>query len=187
MEFEVQEEGPQLKAVSAQVRDKMKKIFQVIKSFGISDKDFQTVSYNIQPKFKYDKNGNETQRVGYIVSNRVRIILKDLDKAGDVLEAVTEAEVSQVEGPNFGYSDPAKLQIEALKTAVADAHAKAEALALASGSELGKVSSINQTSTVMPVSPVAFRANVAMESNAVPIAKGQNEVTAQVEVVYTLK
>jgi len=188
MEFEVSEEGPKLEQVTAQVREKMKNVFKVIKTFGISDKDFQTVSYNIQPKYKYDKNGNETTRVGYIVSNRVHVVLKDVDSAGKLLEAVTGADVSRVEGPFFGFSDPKKLQIEALKAAVEDAHSKAEALAQSSGAELGKVFSINQTNAEMPIERLTFGKYLAnAEAPTVPVAKGQNEVTAQVEVVYALK
>jgi len=187
IEFEVREEGPRLENVSAQVRDKMKNVFQTVKSFGISEKDFQTVSYNIQPKYKYDRGGNETKRVGYIVSNRIRVVLKDLDSAGKLLEAVTQAEVSEVTGPNFGFSDPKKLQIKALEAAVADARAKAEALAEAAGAELGRVFSINQTSTSMPVAPLAMQGNMMGVSSEVPIAKGQNEITTHVEVVYLLK
>src|SRR5579885_2035684 len=41
MEFEVQEEGTQLADVSARVAEKMKALFQAVKSFGILDKDFK--------------------------------------------------------------------------------------------------------------------------------------------------
>lgn len=187
MQFTVQEDGAKLKDVSAQVQTKMKSVFQVLKSYGITDKDSQTVSYNIQPKYKYDKSGNAA-KIGYTVSNRVKVVLKDLDKAGDLLEAVTDAEVSEVDGPNFSFSDPAKLQIEAMKAAVADAQAKAEALAEASGAGLDKVFSITQTSASVPILGNALRSNLALAgNNGVPIAAGQNEVTAQVEVVYSLK
>lgn len=187
MEFEVQEEGTQLADVSARVADKMKAVFQAVKSFGILDKDFKTVQYNIQPKFKY--NNGESQRVGFIVSNRIRVVLKKTDQAGDLLEAVTKAGVSGIDGPTFGFSDPSKLQIEALKAAVEDAHAKALALAESAGAELGKVFSINQTGAAMPTPPRMFRAQLAGAADAgtVPIEKGENEVTAEVEVVYSLK
>lgn len=188
MEFQVQEDGPKLEEVTAEVRTKMKNVFKAIKDFGISDKDFQTVSYTIEPKYKYDKNDNATERIGYTVSNRVRVVLKDLDKAGEVLEAVTQAEVSEVEGPNFSFSDPAKLQLQALEAAVSDAHDKAQALAKASDSDLGKVFSINQTSAYVPRMVLGNLAPMAAETRSeVPIAKGQNEVTAQVEVIYLLK
>ena len=187
MEFQVQGDGPKLEEVSVEVRTRMKNVFKVIKDLGIQDKDFQTVSYTIEPKYKYDKNDNVTQRIGYTVSNRVRVVLKDIDKTGEVLEAITKAGVSEVDGPNFGFSDPEKLKVEALAAAVADAHERGQALAKASGSDLGKVFSINQTSAYVPT-VYSGLANVVTQSRAeVPIAKGQDEVAAQVEVVYLLK
>ncbi len=187
--FGVVEDSAQLKDASAKARKKMQAIFAAIKSFGISEKDFQTIDYNIQPKYKYDKNGNQAQRVGYTVTNRIKVLVKDLDQVGQVLEAVTEKEVGQVEGPSFGFSDPSKLGLEALKAAMADAHTKAQTLARSADAELDKVFSINQVSSYIPTPRpmMAMRANVAMESNAPPIAQGQSEVNAQVEVVYLLK
>ncbi|HEY5039946.1 MAG TPA: SIMPL domain-containing protein [bacterium] len=188
LQFEVRAEGIRLENVTAEARTRMKDVFKAIKSFGVSDKDFQTVNYTIQPKYKYDKNGNENKQVGYIVSNRIRVVLKDVDLSGKVLEAVTEAGISQVEGPTFGFSDPAKLEIEALKAAVEDAHGKAQALAQTAGADLGKVFSIVQSGSGMP-EPRPMIA-MAMSNNAraeVPIAKGQDEVAANVEVVYLLK
>ncbi len=187
--FGVVEDGAQLKEASAKARKRMQAIFAAIKSFGISEKDFQTIDYNIQPKYKYDKNGNEVQRVGYTVTNRIKVLVKDLDQVGQVLETVTEQEVSQVEGPTFGFSDPSKLGLEALKTAMADAHTKAETLARAADAELNKVFSINQISSYIPTPRpmMAMRAEVSMANAAPPIAQGQSDVTAQVEVVYLLK
>lgn len=188
MIIEVQEDGPKMSEVSNQVNDKTKKVFEIIKSFGIADKDYQTVNYNVQPKYKYDKLGNQ-QRIGYAVSNQITLVIRDLNKIGDVLEAVTQAEVSRVEGPFFDFSDREKIQIEALKAAVADAHSKAEALCQASGAELGNVYSIDQSSVSMPETELQFatRSVLREEPETVPVSKGQNEVTAQVEVVYLLK
>jgi hypothetical protein len=186
--FGVVEDSAQLKDASAKARKKMQAIFAAIKSFGISEKDFQTIDYNIQPKYKYDKNGNEVQRIGYTVTNRIKVLVKDLDQVGQVLEAVTEKEVGQVEGPNFGFSDPSKLGLEALKAAMADAHTKAETLARSGDAELDKVFSINQISSYMPTPRpmMAFKA-METEGNAPPVARGQSDVNAQVEVVYLLK
>lgn len=186
MNFEVQEEGADLEGLTAKVNERIKGVFQAVKSFGVSDKDFKTVSYNIQPKYK-DTNG-ESQRTGFIVSNQIHVVLKKIDLAGQVLDAVTKAGATQVEGPSFGFSDPTQLQMEALKNAVENAHAKAEALAEASGAELGKVYSINQTSAPSPIRPMmASLANVSRNAGEVPIASGENDVTAEVEVIYLLK
>ncbi len=185
---QVQEEGTDLSDVSASAQDKMKKVFHTLKTFGIEDKDIQTTSYNIQPRMKYDKG--ESKRTGYIVSNSLKVVVKKIGDAGKILDGVSGDGVSRVDGPSFGFSDPKKLQIEALKAAVADAQAKAEALAQAAGADLGKVSSINQTGSNMPSPRPLYAARMmgaVAAANEVPVAEGQDEVTAQVEVVYSLK
>ena len=184
----VEEEGVDLSTVSASAQDKMQKVMRTLKTSGIGDKDIQTTSYNIQPRMKYDKG--ESKRTGYTVSNSLKVVVKKIGDAGKILDAVANDGVSRVDGPSFGFSDPEKLQIDALKAAVRDAQAKAEALAQASGADLGKVFSINQTGSNMPSPRPLYNARMmggVAAANEVPIAEGQNEVTAEVEVVYSLK
>jgi uncharacterized protein len=188
LEFQVEEEGASLDPTSGRAREKMKKVFRTLKAFGLEDKDVQTVRYDVQPQYKYDKNGGPAQRVGYRVSNQVRVVLKDLDRTGALLEAVTGAGVSRVEGPTFGFSDPEKLKVRALTAAVANAREKAEAMALAAGAELGRVRSIVESGTALPVRPAVFQAEAAdVRAGDVPVAQGENEVTARVEMVFSLK
>ena len=188
LEVEIQEDGKDLDEISSLVQDKMEKIFSSIKSLGISEKDIQTTAYNVQPKMKYDKG--ETEKVGYTVSHKIRVVMKKIDDSGKVLEAVLKDGATNVDGPNFSFSDPTKLKIDALKSAVDDAHSKAEAMAQSAGVELGPVYSINQISVNMPVRPSGrvMAAGLAYDvASPVSVATGQNEVTAQVEVVYSLK
>jgi len=187
LEFEVQTEGVKLEEASSQAKSRMGEVLKAVKSFGLSDKDLQTLRYNVQPKYRYDKDGGEAKQVGFTVSNRLRVTLKNLDLAGKVLEAVTKAGVSQIEGPSFGFVDVSKLEIAAMKDAMRDAQAKAEALAQSAGTSLGKVLSIQSSSAALP--PPRPMMVMAMKSAGgdVPMEKGENEVTAQVDVVYSLK
>ncbi len=186
LEFEVQAEAVKLEDASAQAKIRMSDLLRSIKALGIPEKDIQTVRFNIQPKYKYDKEGNENKQVGFLVSNRLRVVLRDLDLAGKTLEAVTRAGVSQVDGPFFGFSDPSKLEILALKDAMEDARGKAEALAQAAGTSLGKVQTVSQTSLGSP-SPRPMVSMLMKAGGDVPVERGEDEVTAQVEVVYSLK
>lgn len=163
----------------------MAAVLKAVRSFGIADKDLRTLHYNVQPKYRYDKEGSERKRVGFTVSNRVRAVLKDLDQAGKVLEAATRAGATHIEGPHFGFSDPSKLEIQALRSAMEDAKRKAEALAQAAGTSLGKVLSIQSSSQAAPPPRPMM---MAMRAEAdVPIERGEGAVSAQVEVVYSLK
>ena len=102
--------------------------------------------------------------------------------------ALSDMESIQVDGPTFGFAKPDQLQIDALKAAVTNAHAKAEALAEAAGAQLGPVYSIEQRCSSPPiVRPMAMMEMAKYSAAPAPIEKGTNEVTAQVEVIYTLK
>lgn len=187
LEFEVRVESVKLDDASAQAKARAAEVLKALKSFNIAAKDIQTVRYDVQPKYKYDKDGGESKQVGFIVSNRLRVVLKNVDQAGKVLEAVTKAGVSQIEGPSFGFSDPGQMEIQALKAAVENAHSKAEALAQSAGASLARVLSINQLGSGMP-QPRPMMAMAMMKAQSdVPIEKGEDAVTAQVEVVYSLK
>ncbi len=188
MEVEVQEEGQDIDELSSLAQTKMEKIFNAVKSIGIPEKDIQSTTYNVQPKVRYYKG--ETQKEGYIVSHKIRVVIKNVDSAGKVLNEVLKDGATNVNGPNSSFSDPAKLKIEALKSAVDDAHAKAEAMAQSAGVGVGPVYSITQINVSMPYRPagrVMSGLAASAEGAEVSLATGQNEVTAQVEVIYSLK
>jgi uncharacterized protein YggE len=164
----------------------METLFKTVLAFGISKKDIQTTSYSVQPKMKYTKG--EMQKDGYTLSHKIKVVLKNVDLAGKVLKAVLKDGATQVEGPNFNFSDPSKLKIEALTAAVADAYAKAKAMAQTAGVALGPVDSISQMGLTMPVRPVGRIMAAAMSAgDEETVATGQNEVTASVEVIYSLQ
>ncbi len=186
IEVTVQEEGASLDDLATKAKSKMADLFDSLKSNGISPKDMQTTEYSINPKYQYSKGKSE--RIGFIVSNRLKVVLKDITKVGAVLGALSNDDTAQLEGPTFGFSDPAKLQLEALKAAVESAHAKAEVLAEASDAQLGPVYSIVESNVNMPGPRPMMMARAAMaDAAAVPVQQGTDEVTAQVEVVYALK
>ncbi len=182
----VQEEGDSLDDLVNKSKEKMNNVLAALKTFNIPDEDLQTTQYNIQRKYQYT-NGH-SQFDGYMLTNRLKVVLKDVKKAGAVLAALPADDASQVEGPTFGFSDPSKLQLQALKVAVENAHAKAEVLAAASGAILGPVYSIEQSGVNMPtVRPMAMMAKRSVAGADVPVEQGTDQVTAQIEVVYTLK
>lgn len=189
LQIQVSEDAAQAETASALAKSKMEKIFATLKASGIPDKDIQTMTYSVQPKMVYDKDG--PKKDGYTVSNGIKVVVKKMDLAGKLLAAVIQDGANNVDGPNYTFSDPDKLKIEALKAAVQDAGDKASAMAQSAGVQLGPVYSVAQLSLNMPEPrPGGIRAlsmNVSDNVPQVPLAAGENEVVAQVEVVYSLK
>jgi uncharacterized protein YggE len=119
--------------------------------------------------------------VGYVASNTVTATIKRIGDAGDIVDAAVEAGANQVSGPNLLASDQDAAYRNALKAAVADARGKAEALASASSSTLGKITAIVEGGGAIPM-PLAAGA----KDSSAPIEPGTQQIEATVSVTFAL-
>lgn len=73
----------------------MNAIIASLKALGIDERDLKTVSIDLSPQY----NSSSTPKiVGYRMSQQLQIIVRDLDKAGDVVDAATAAGATDVNG-----------------------------------------------------------------------------------------
>jgi uncharacterized protein YggE len=100
---------------------------------GIDQKDVQTSRFSVQPVYAPQEPRTEQKLVGYSVSNRVRVKIRQIGKVGEILDRLITAGVTDVGNISFLVSDPSKALDEARKAAMADARRKAEVYAEASG------------------------------------------------------
>ena len=77
--------------------------------------------------------------------------MRDLDKAGDVVDAATAKGANDVNGISFESGDPVKAQDDARAAAVAAARTSAQAMAAAGNVSLGGVVSITDASPISPI------------------------------------
>ena len=164
----------------------MEAILAALKAAGIADKDIQTMNYSIY----LDRSAEPMPAVGtsseggtavYRVSNMVQVTIRDLEKVGDVLDAVIGAGANNIWGVSFSVDDPTAAQADARAQAVEDALTRAQALAELNGVMLGPVMAINEV-----VSGNVYPAAVKMETAAGggSISPGELEVSYQVQVSY---
>jgi len=168
----------------------MKRVFTAIAGEGVERKDLQTTGLSIDPS--YDYSGNVERLVGYTVTERARIQVRDLRKAGKTLSAAAKAGGNDVRinGVGLSIANRDALMAQARKAAVADAKAKAEAYAQAGGQHLGRVLSLKEVSAVAP-QPVAYdltdtAAYAGRALKSVPIRAGQKDLSVQIQVVWEL-
>lgn len=173
------------KAVSANSQA-MKKILAALEKFGVEEKDVQTTGFSVRPVYRRDNGRVRPEIEGYRVSNQVSVRVRDLGSLGEVLDALVGAGSNQLSGVSFGIQDRAKLLDEARRGAMADACRRAELYAREAGARLGRVVTISeQSASSSPVRRYALAADAARAS--VPVAKGELDVRASVEVVYALE
>jgi uncharacterized protein YggE len=167
---------------------KMELVLEALEDLGIEAVDIQTSNYSIQldrypePLPRAEGPGEEAKPV-YRISNMVRVTVRDLDKVGEVLDAVVEAGANSVWGVSFGLSDPKAAEAEARADAVADAQERAGALAELAGIDLGPVLSMSEV--VGGGGVISVTREMAASAGG-PISPGEVEVSYQVQVVYAI-
>ena len=118
---------------------------------------------------------------GYRVSNILRVTVRDVEKAGDVVDAAVEAGANQVHGVTFTVSDEGNWQGQAREKAMADAEARAAELARLAGVELGAVQSVSE---VIGAWPAAMTPEAIMSGGFAP---GELELSTRVQVTFAIQ
>ena len=157
-----------------------RKVIAAVKGAGVSGADVQTESVSLSPSFSDDGS----TIVGYTATNSVSATVRELGKAGSLVDAAVSAGANQVSGPSLVRSDQDALYREALRAAVANARAKAQALAGASGLSLGSVRSVVEGSATPQ--PEAFTKATGDATAETPIEPGTQTIEATVTVEFAV-
>jgi uncharacterized protein YggE len=167
----------------------MEAIAAALKELGVAEKDIQSAHYSIyyeqepyQP-FPREEGPAAEPKGAYRVSNMLEVTVRDVEKAGQVLDGVVSAGANQVYGVSFTVSDDQKWQSQARETAMADARARALEFATLGGVQLGEVLSISE---VIGGNVVLSYAERGMGGGG-GIAPGELEMSTQVQVSFALQ
>jgi uncharacterized protein YggE len=175
----VQSEGRTAREALAANSERMKHVLAALRAAGVAKEDIQTQDVSVSPSYE-DKG----QISGYTTRNSVSVRIRILARAGAVLDAATNAGANDVYGPSLSRSDREALQAKALRSAVADARAKAEALADAAEVQLGSVTAIEEGSEG-GYEPY-FAATLQAQAADAPIEPGKQEIQARVTVTFAI-
>ncbi|HOB41455.1 MAG: SIMPL domain-containing protein [Limnochordia bacterium] len=163
----------------------MARVMAALRDLGLTEKEVSTSGYNIYGSTQILNRGTNQEEtvVTYWVQNRINITTTDLEGLGEIIDAAVKAGANQVQGIRFDVQDKQSLQLEALKLAVRQGRAKAEAMAEAAGVTLGELITMGESySSYAPmVSAVAFRADAQAGTT---ISPGDVEVSATVQMEF---
>lgn len=166
----------------------MTEVIAGLKAQGIAEKDIQTSNFNVGPQYQHYKDGRPARIRAYRVSNQVNIVIRDLAKLGEVLDAVVSLGSNSINGVQFSVSKPEKLRDEARRLAVADARRKAELYAKAAGVTLGQIMSINESGGFRPQPVQKFARAARLEAaDAVPVQAGEQALSMTVNIAWEIK
>lgn len=157
-----------------------------LKENGVAEADLQTSDLSLWPEF--DEKGRRI--VGYRVSTTYTARLRDLDRAGEVIDIAAKSvgDAVTMQGISFSIDDTGELLARARADAVERAAAQAEQLAEAAGVRLGRILSIEERRNVPDEEQyLGFQREFAADSARIAIERGSQELTVDVDVVYELE
>jgi uncharacterized protein YggE len=163
---------------------RMKSVFAALEKLGVPEKNIQTTSFFVSPQYTNGENNNPRRLTGYQVSNEVSVRLDDVGKLGTALDALVTAGANQMNGISFSIQNTAPVLEKARTQAIADARLRAETYAKAAGVSLGPILSISEGNTEAP-RPM-YRMAASMADARVPVAAGEQSVTADAMLVWEI-
>ena len=180
LSFGIESQAPTARAALAANGTEMRKVIAAIRAAGATE--VQTQSVSLYPRY-VQKDGTEAGSVqGYVAQNSVSAVIRDLAKAGAVIDAAVGAGANQVSGPSLSRGDQDELYRQALRAAVTDARSRAQVLADAANVTLGRVTEIVEGGAA-PL-PDMLAAGRAADESATPIEPGEQKLVASVTVTF---
>jgi hypothetical protein len=158
-----------------------------LKGTGLPPDAIRTSGYDLQPEFDF-ANGKQTLR-GYVARNSIDVRVDDITRVGEVLDLAVGSGATSVSGVRFDLKDRTAAEREALKRAVADARARADAAASGAGLTIERVVRIEEQRGIVqePHPMMMMRRDVAADAAQPPITPGELEIRAAVTMTTSIR
>ena len=162
------------------------RVLAAVQKLGVSRSDVTLSFYNVNyvPKPKNAPQQPGFQQTGFTVSRGFTVKVRDLNKAGSVVDAATGAGATDINGVGFGLADDSAARLEATGKAVADARTKAEALAQAAHLHIIGIRRISQGTPGIRPLPMARMTAEAAPANPTTFDASNVTVSVDVDVVF---
>jgi uncharacterized protein YggE len=161
---------------------RMTRLVAALKGAGISSRDIQTEEVSLTP----NTNDTGSKVLSFTASNSVTVTTRAISKSGSIVDAAVAAGANEVSGPSLGPADQLALQRSALKAAVADARARALAIAQAAHVKLGSVITVSEnTSGPITYAPTP-KAAAAAPNATTPIEPGTVQTEEDITVTFAI-
>lgn len=130
-------------AVAKRLSDEqLERLLGVTKKYNISHKNLVTSNIRSNPEYSRTRK-NDRQLVGYKITRKISIIVKDAQIQEELMASFVDAEINQVNAVRFDLSDPDEKRAALRVEAFSDAKRKANALARVANSRLGNALEIH--------------------------------------------
>ncbi|MBI4280938.1 SIMPL domain-containing protein [Candidatus Uhrbacteria bacterium] len=169
--------------------ERMNRFIEAVKQLGVKAEDMQTSNFSLSPQYRYEPGTGRRFIDGYLVSQSIRVKIRDLSKVGSVLGKAGEEGLNQVSGVDFIIDDPKGMEEEARAKAILEAQSAGAKIASSLGVRLVRVVDFSE-SVSDPThlkSYGGYGYGILAESSEPQIETGTLDVVANVQITYEIR
>lgn len=158
------------------------RLIEAVKSAGVAQGDLSTSQVALTPRMTQPSASSSPQpraaRIdGYEARTGITVIVRDIAKAGPLIDALVTAGANDMSGISFGLADEDKARDQARDKAAEAARGRAEIYAKRLGVKVGELVSIVEAEAEPPVRPMADARAYRIAAGAAPIQIEPGDVT----------
>ena len=184
---------PEVLDAQKTVNEAMAKVIEALtgEELAIAEEDIATSEYRIDERYEYNYEVGKSEMIGYAATAMLSICVRELDKAGAVIDAAMMAGANRLSGVEFMSSNQTDARDQALTIAVQDGIRKAKVIAAAAGIGLPAIPSeiIEQSSYSYAASNSIVMYDMAAataEGSATTLQAGMLSLNATVQITYEI-
>jgi uncharacterized protein YggE len=164
----------------------MTSVIERIRALGVPERDIQTAGISLGAQYDYNQATQRQVFRGYQASNRVSVKLRNIERTGEVLDALVAAGATDLGGPDWSIDDDAAARAQARRQALETAHAQALEYARAAGYADVRLLEISETIASQPPMPLMRMARAEAAQAATPVQPGLVEAGVTVRIAYEM-
>lgn len=180
--LQVTREGQDATALKKSLDDVTREVLKLTRSLAIAREDVTAAAVNIQPRYRRGSGSNVID--GVRASRTITVVLRDLERYGELMNAALELGVNSISGTALDTSEREDLEKQALDLAMVNAREEALRVAAGFGVRAGSLLDVHVGARFVRPQP-SMR---AMESSAgTDFSAGQIVVQRDVQATFAIE
>jgi uncharacterized protein YggE len=156
-----------------------------LEALGLTGDAVRTVRYELNEQVEFVDNRREVK--GYRAVNQIEVRVDEIERVGKIVDAAVQGGATNVADIRFDIKDRDSVERQALKLAVADARARAEAMAAGGNMTIDAVLRIEELGGAEPPRPMPQFETMRAVAADTPVTGGKIEVRASVRLTVSVK
>lgn len=173
-----------------EVDEKLVQVAHILKELKLPDDAFEAYKLSVESEGAFGENGKWRQ-MGYQAAREGKITIRDLDRAQEIMDALTKSPIDTWDSVSAKVNDEESLKLKAREAAFKDARERAEVYARMAGKSVGEVFRIGDESLwqfdFLESAPMLAEATITRGHSLPVFQVNRIEITQNVNVIFLLE